>query len=269
MWGDRVSVTPSPSFEFTLTGEFAPELAGEDPASNLVWRATQGLFARAGAPPPPLRITLDKALPVAAGLGGGSSDAGAALMLLRDVTGIALDDAALEALAGALGADGPACLRGEPVLAAGYGEQLSPAPAMPPLPAVLINPRVACSTGHVYRAFDALGPHDVATAPKLPTRFSTVEALVALLRDCRNDLEPAAIAVTPQIEPVLGLLRTQPEALLARLSGSGATAFTLCADGVQASRLAARVAELQPGWWVRACRLGGPWSTAGDAVTNP
>ncbi len=258
--GDQVSAAPAERFGLALEGEFAGELAGEDPAANLVWRAAGRLLERAGLPHPALALTLHKALPVAAGLGGGSSDAGAALKLLRDVLDMAMPDAVLEALAAELGADGPACLRAAPVLAEGHGERLSPAPAMPPLPAVLVNPRIACPTGRVYRAFDATGVGGEARGPVLPERFDSVEAVVALLRTCRNDLQRPAVRVAPQIETVLALLDAQPETALARLSGSGATAFALCPDMGQALGLARRVAALQPGWWVRPCRLGGPWT---------
>ncbi len=266
--GDRLSLAPAQAFSFGLDGAFAPDLAGEDFAGNLVWRAALRLLERAGAEPPALKLTLTKALPVAAGLGGGSSDAGAALKLLRDVLNLQVDDAGLEAIAAELGADGPACLAATPLMAKGRGERLSAAPVMPHLPCVLVNPRVACSTGRVYRAFDAQGALGGVDSPELPARYDTVEAVVEMLARCRNDLEAPAMAVAPQIEDLLALLRDQRQALLARLSGSGATAFALCATPADAAALAAQVRARQPGWWVRPCRLGGPWTTA-QAVHDP
>jgi 4-diphosphocytidyl-2-C-methyl-D-erythritol kinase len=266
--GDRLSLAPAPAFGFGLDGEFSADLAGEDLATNLVWRAAQRLLERAGAGQPALRLTLTKALPVAAGLGGGSSDAGAALRLLRDALELKVDDAGLEVIAAELGADGPACLAATPLIAKGRGEQLSPAPVMPHLPAVLVNPRVACSTGRVYRTFDEQGAVGGADSPRLATRYDTVEAVVAMLDQCRNDLEAPAISVAPQIDSVLARLRDQPQALLARLSGSGATAFALCATEAKAAELAAEVRARQPDWWVRPCRLGGPW-TVDQAVHEP
>jgi 4-diphosphocytidyl-2-C-methyl-D-erythritol kinase len=266
--GDRLSLGPAAAFGFGLDGEFATDLAGEALATNLVWRAAQRLLERAGAGSPALQLTLTKALPVAAGLGGGSSDAGAALKLLRDALDLKVDDAGLEAIAAELGADGPACLVARPLMAKGRGEQLSPAPVMPHLPAVLVNPRAACSTGRVYRAFDEQGAVGGADSPKLAPRYDTVEAVVAMLAHCRNDLEAPAMTVAPQIQDVLALLRDQRQALLARLSGSGATAFALCATDVEAVDLAAQVRARQPGWWVRPCRLGGPW-TADETVHDP
>ncbi len=266
--GDRLSLAPAEAFGFGLDGDFAAALAGEDPAGNLVWRAALRLLARAGAPAPALKLTLTKALPVAAGLGGGSSDAGAALKLLRDALGLAVDDAGLEAVAAELGSDGPACLAATPLMAKGRGEQLSAAPVMPRLPTVLVNPRVACSTGRVYGVFDAQGAVGGADAPDLAARYDTVEAVIEILARCRNDLEAPAITVAPKIQDVLALLRDRPQTLLARLSGSGATAFALCATDAKAAELAAEIGAFRPDWWVRACRLGGPWSE-GQSVHEP
>jgi 4-diphosphocytidyl-2-C-methyl-D-erythritol kinase len=258
--GDRLRLTPAETFSFGLEGDFADALAGENPAGNLVWRAAQRLLSRADAPAPPLRLILDKALPVAAGLGGGSSDAGAALKLLRDALGLAVDDQALLDIAAELGADGPACLVARPVIGEGRGDRLSPAPAMPPLPAVLVNPRRACSTGQVYRAFDALASAESgADMPRLAETYDSVASVVARLADCRNDLEPPALGVCPEIAEVLAMLRAAPQTRLARLSGSGATCFALCDTSSEAEALAAIVTHQRPHWWVRACRLGGPW----------
>ncbi len=258
--GDHLRLTPAAAFSFGLEGEFAPALASEDPAGNLVWRAAQRLLALAKAPQPTLRLTLDKALPVAAGLGGGSSDAGAALKLLRDALVLAVEDDGLLAIAAELGADGPACLVARPVIGAGRGDRLSPAPAMPPLPTVLVNPRRPCSTGQVYRAFDALAaPESGSDMPRLAERYDSVAAVVALLSACRNDLEPPALGVCPEIAEVLSTLRAAPQTRLARLSGSGATCFALCETSNEAETLATALSAQRPDWWVRACRLGGPW----------
>jgi 4-diphosphocytidyl-2-C-methyl-D-erythritol kinase len=259
--GDRLSLTPADGFSFCVDGAFADALAGEDPAGNLVWRAAQRLLAVARVAPPPLCLTLEKALPVAAGLGGGSSDAGAALKLLRDALDLAVDDEGLQAIAAELGADGPACLVARPVIGEGRGDRLSPAPAMPLLPAVLVNPRRACSTSQVYRAFDALAtPESGADMPQLAERYDSVASVIALLTHCRNDLEPSALDVCPEIAEVLSTLRAAPQTHLARLSGSGATCFALCETVDAAAALAAGLSDRRPEWWVRACRLGGPWS---------
>jgi 4-diphosphocytidyl-2-C-methyl-D-erythritol kinase len=243
--GDRLRLEPGEGF--AVEGPFAGELAGLDPEDNLVMRAARAV---GGAPG---RLVLDKALPVASGLGGGSSDAGAAFRLLRG----ALTDRELEAQAALLGSDGVPCLWGRPVIAEGRGERLSPAPGLPPLHAALVNPRVACPTGAVYRAYDA-GPAMAADRPPMPEVFGDAPAVAAFLARTRNDLEAPAAGLVPGIAGALAWLRARPEALFTRLSGSGATCFAICEDADAAGRIAAD-AEAR-GWWARACRLGGPWA---------
>lgn len=252
--GDRLCYEPAPGRDLVVEGPFAGDLADVAPVDNLVMRAAARLLGGAG---PGFHLTLHKALPVASGLGGGSSDAGAALRLLRQALAAGVDDAALEAIAAGIGADGPACLWGRSVLAEGRGERLSPAPTTPVLDAVLVNPGVACPTGAVYRAYDeGLGASGVR--PALPERFEDAREAAEALAGCRNDLEAPAAGLQPQIARVLALLRAAPETLLARLSGSGATCFALCADAKAAERLAGEISAAEPAWWVRACRLGAP-----------
>jgi 4-diphosphocytidyl-2-C-methyl-D-erythritol kinase len=257
--GDRVSIAPADRFELAVEGAFAGALAGEALSGNLIWRAALRLFDAAGLNPPPIRLTLDKALPVAAGLGGGSSDAGAALKLLRDNFAHELDDMTLERIAGELGADGPVCLWARPAVGEGRGDTLSSAPSLPPLPAVLVNPRQACSTGQVYRTFDALGAVGGADRPALADHYATAAEAITALAPCRNDLERPALEVCPVIAEVLTALRARPESRLARLSGSGATCFALCETDTETETLAQALNETHPDWWVRPCQLGGPW----------
>ena len=256
--GDRVSVAEAEALACQVRGPFASDLAGE--GDNLVLRAARALVARAATPLAPMGLTLDKRLPVAAGLGGGSSDAGAALRLLREAWGLQLTEAELEAVAATLGADGAACLRGRPVLAQGRGERLSLAPGLPPIDAVLVNPRVAISTAEVYRRFDAMGVFGEVATPAMPELFESVEELAGWLALSRNDLEAPAVAAAPEIGDVLATLTDEPEVLFARMSGSGATCFALCGGDVEAEGLAERIEAMRPDWWVRRCRLGGPWS---------
>lgn len=255
--GDRLTLQVGPALGLSISGPFAAGLeTGED---NLVMRAARALAARAGIAEPPLRISLHKELPLAAGVGGGSSDAGAALRLLREVIAPQIEDAELEAIAAGLGSDGAACLWGRPVIGEGRGERLSPAPALPRLDAVLVNPREPSPTGSVYRAYDAAGAPGNAERPPLPGAFESVEELAGFLALCRNDLEAPAASLQPAIADVLGTLRGEPECLLARVSGSGATCFALCAGDIEAETLAERLERIRPHWWVRRCRLGGPW----------
>jgi 4-diphosphocytidyl-2-C-methyl-D-erythritol kinase len=259
--GDRVSTFEAEALALRVAGPFAQELAGE--GDNLVLRAARALIAEARRPVAPMGLSLEKLLPVASGLGGGSSDAGAALRLLRDTLELKVDDIRLEALAGSLGADGAACLWGAPALAQGRGERLSPAPGLPPLDAVLVNPRTPVSTPEVYRRFDADGRFGEVTAPAAPEAFEDATELAAWLAVQRNDLEAAAIAVSPPVGAVLETLAGEPEALLARVSGSGGTCFALCASDIEAESLAERIEAMAPDWWVRRCRLGGPWPDPG------
>jgi 4-diphosphocytidyl-2-C-methyl-D-erythritol kinase len=209
---------------------------------------------------PPFRLTLDKRLPIAAGLGGGSADAAATLVLVRqrlEQAGLPPpDDETLMGFARSLGADVAACLDSVPVIATGRGDILRPAPELPGLDAVLVNPLAPSPTGAVYRAYDAAGAPGGEEAPGLPARFATAEDLGAFLARTRNDLEAPAVALQPLIGEVLAVLGQAPEARLARMSGSGATCFALCADAVDAWRLATRVGQARPAWWVRPCRLG-------------
>lgn len=254
--GDTVAVQPAEEPEFVVDGPFSAGLMME--TNNLVVRAAEALLSRMPGERPALKLILDKRLPIAAGLGGGSSDAGATLRLLRDVLKLPVGDAALEAVAADLGADGPACLWGYSAVAENVGDALTAAPRIPPLDAVLVNPRRPAPTGKVYAAFDAAGAPGTADRPHLPDHLENAEEVAYVLEHCRNDLEAPAIGVEPCIGEVLDTLRNEPEVLLARMSGSGATCFALCASEIEASGLAERLESMRPGWWVRRCRLGDP-----------
>lgn len=252
--GDRVMIQPADAPDFETSGPFGGAIpAGGD---NLVVRAARAFHAKLGGPIPPYRLILEKHLPIAAGLGGGSSDAGAALRLLRDALAPNLSDDDLEPLAASLGADGAACLRATALMAEGRGEILSPAPALPELHAVLVNPGVPSPTGAVYRAYDAAVHPDGAERPFMPSDLESVEEVAAWLSVAtRNDLEAPAVALESRIGEVLDVLRDEPESLLVRMSGSGATCFALCAGDIEAEGLVDRLEAMRPDWWVRRCRL--------------
>lgn len=255
--GDRVRIELGEG-SLVIGGPFARALVGHE-ADNLMVRAVRAFVEELGRPMAELSMSLDKQLPIASGLGGGSSDAGALLRLIRDVFAPQIDDVRLERVAGRLGADGAACLWGRPVLAEGYGERLSPAPGLPEIHAVLVNPGVAVSTPDVYRRLDASEGFGDIAPPPMPDAFESVAELAGWLSIQRNDLEAPAVAAAPEVGAVLETLRAEPEVLLARVSGSGGTCFALCADDLAAESLAERVEALAPRWWVRRCRLGGPW----------
>lgn len=266
--GDRVTLARADEPRFLVQGPFAQALLSSphfresgDPglfpgaSDNLILRAISAFEHAFGRPVPPLAVVLDKQLPIAAGLGGGSSDGAAALRLLARAFRERPDDPRLQDAAGALGADGPMCLAATPAIAEGRGERLSPAPILPEIEVVLVNPGVPSPTGAVYRAYDEAPHPSGADRPRAPDRFESAEHLAAWLAGTRNDLQPPAVRLQPSIGDALALLADQPETLLARMSGSGATGFALCRDAMAARTLAERLEALRPDWWVRPCRL--------------
>ena len=251
--GDRLRLGEGASGRLTIEGPFGAGLsAGGD---NLVARAREAL-----SPGLATDLVLEKGLPLAAGIGGGSADAAAALRLLNPLLPKPRPKAELMVIAAALGADVAACVESRAVIATGRGEQLSPAPHLPVLHAVLVNPGVESPTGPVFRAFDRGASIAPAACPPMPAVLSTPGDVAALVARTRNDLEAPAIGLTPSIGAVLDALRAAPETLAARMSGSGATSFALCDGAAEAETLAGRLAAVHPDWWVHACRLGGPWT---------
>ncbi|NJC41580.1 4-diphosphocytidyl-2-C-methyl-D-erythritol kinase [Brevundimonas alba] len=249
--GDRISVEPADRLSLTVTGPFAAGL--EDEGDNLILRALRGLGQAAGIGEPPLAVTLDKRLPIAAGLGGGSSDAGAALKLARDALELDLTDDGLAEIAATIGADGPMCLHARAAWAEGRGDRLAFEPRLPSLPAVLINPGVPSPTGEVYRAYDA-GPPAAADQPSPPTDWSAA-AVVEWLVEQRNDLEAPAVARSPAIGEAIAAAEAMGGVRLVRMSGSGATVFALFESGDQAIAAAAEHRAAHPRWWITPANL--------------
>ncbi len=257
--GDRVDLLPveteGSASELTpllsLYGPFGRGLStGED---NLIMKAVRR-FEVATDLSVHHRIALHKNLPIASGIGGGSADAGAVLHLLREAYAPDLSDEALQDIAASIGADGVMCLWARSSLASGYGEVLAPA-ILPAMDCVLINPLVECSTGSVYKGYDTQGQF---SALKPVSTFSdkiNIDEIVEILRYTRNDLQAPAIRLQPVIAEVIQSLEAQPETLLARMSGSGATCFALCATPEKASALSDRMQALWPSAWVRSCTL--------------
>ncbi len=249
--GDEVRFTPDTSgtFSLSINGPFAEGLSSE--VDNLILKAAAA-FSRAIDIPCGGAFHLKKTLPVASGLGGGSSDAGAALRLLREAFSSEMSDTALESIAASLGADGAMCLWGRSCIAEGYGEKLTPV-AIPRLPAVLINPGIACATGEVYSTFDkALPDSELGGEVSLPQDADEIRHLISANR---NDLEPAAKALKPEIADLLSKLQAQPETMLARMSGSGATCFVLCRTMSDAEILSDRLKNISTNAWVTPCIL--------------
>jgi 4-diphosphocytidyl-2-C-methyl-D-erythritol kinase len=253
--GDRLGLVPGNSLALELRGPTAGLTGNLD--DNLVLKAARALAA--DVPGLTLgRFRLDKRLPVAAGLGGGSADAAAALRLLARANRLKRDDARLYAAARATGADVPVCLDPRPRLMRGIGEVLSEPLALPSFPAVLVNPGVAVPTRAVFAALrigatQQNGAIDIAALARVHTR----EAALALVAAQPNDLEAAAIGVAPVIADVLAALRALSGCRLGRMSGSGATCFALFASARAAAAGASALRAAHPRWWVRASVLGG------------
>ena len=235
---DRVLAAPGQGLSLRLTGPEGVSLA--DGSDNLVLRAARAMGVTDAG------LRLEKHLPVASGIGGGSADAAATLRALVRLTGRPLPSDA-EVLR--LGADVPVCLAGRPARMAGIGETLAPLPTLPPLWCVLVNPRVAVSTPQV---FAALTRRDNPPLPDLPpAALASAAALAAWLTDhTRNDLVPPARAVAPILAEVHTALAASPDCLIARMSGSGGTHFGLYASAAAAEAAARSLAAAHPGWWI-------------------
>ena len=227
--GDRLHAEPARRLTLEVVGPFAPALAGE--GDNLVLRAARLLGPGRGA-----RLVLEKNLPVAAGLGGGSADAAAALRLLSRLWGVEAD---LPALAARLGADLPVCLAGTTAGMAGVGERLTPLPDWPAPPLLLANAGVALPTAAVFRARRG------AFRESRPWPSSVADVL-----DRRNDLTEAAISLAPAVAETLRELEGLEGALFARMSGSGASCFAAFADAPARDRARRRLRARRPGWWI-------------------
>lgn len=250
--GDTVRAAPGDGVMLTVTGPFAAGLAAEP--DNLVTRAAQ-LLAQAAGVQANVALHLDKHLPIASGIGGGSSDAAAALRACAALWRVGASSADLAAIAAQLGSDVPACLAAQTALMTGRGDALAPA-RMPALHAVLVNPLAPAPTGAVYRAYDASCQFGGAEHPPLPDASTGAADWLAFLIAQRNDLTAAAITVAPAIAPALAALREAAPDALVRLSGSGATVFAAVAVAARAQATAAMMRARHPGWWIAVSELG-------------
>ena len=236
---DQLRAEPAATLTLAVEGPFAAGLEAEP--ANLVLRAAAALGkaagCRAGA-----SVVLQKNLPIASGIGGGSADAAAALRLLSRVWGLALPPAELAGVAASLGADVPVCLPSRPARMSGVGDLLGTAPELPACGILLVNPGVAVSTRAVFEARQA-----VYSAPAaLPARWPDAAAMAEGLSRLTNDLQPPALSLCPEIADALQWLRARAGCLLARMSGSGATCYALFPDAFAARQAAAGT---PPGWW--------------------
>jgi 4-diphosphocytidyl-2-C-methyl-D-erythritol kinase len=249
---DHLSLTPGSGLNLKTIGPLARDCG--EPVDNLVFKAAQLLGERV----PDLRFgdfTLDKMLPVAAGIGGGSADAAAALRLLARANGLAIDDARLIEAAQLTGADVPVCLASRACVMTGVGETLQPL-SLPKMPCVMVNPRVPVSTRDVFEALGLrngellVGATDVIQAAAWPESGASIGDWIETLAAVSNDLEAPAMRIQPVIGEVLSALGAAGGARLARMSGSGATCFAIFEDGTEALRASQKIQQDHPMWWV-------------------
>jgi 4-diphosphocytidyl-2-C-methyl-D-erythritol kinase len=251
---DRLSLTPGSKLGLQMSGPLA-QACGET-GDNLVLKAARLLGGRV----PDLKagqFTLEKVLPVAAGIGGGSADAAAALRLLAQLNGLALDDQRLLDVALETGADVPVCLASRACDMTGVGEILLPL-SLPIMPCVMVNPRVPVATRDVFQALGLrngellVGASDVFQAVAWPEPGASVEDWVEVLAASSNDLEAPAMRIQPVIGEVIAALNSTNGAWLARMSGSGATCFAIYENTAEAQRAAQKIQLDRPQWWVHA-----------------
>ena len=247
--GDRLSIATAPRLTLAITGPFARDLAQDDPRKNLVWRAAETLAGRLGRAPD-VALTLEKNLPVASGIGGGSSDAAAALKAFAALWQLDFDARSLAELGATLGADVPGCLLGRAAWLSGIGERVEAAGPLPAFSVLLANPGIALSTPSVFVARQ--GPFSPPARFGMPRES---DGLVARLAERRNDLTAAAIGLAPVVGDVIDRLARCEGALLARMSGSGATCFALFAVPEAAQEAARRLATERRGWWLAVGKL--------------
>lgn len=253
--GDRIAAEPAEQSGLAVEGPFAEALADLPQKDNLVTRAArvaQAWGLKQGAVLPPLKFTIEKNLPPASGIGGGSADAAATLRLCAEALSLEVDGD-LYARATELGADVPVCLAGKPSWMAGIGEELVPVEVPGGLWLLLVNPRVEVPTGKV---FGMLPANSNAREVTRPEAFADAATLITFLKDTANSLEAPALAIAPIIGEVLEALR-DTSTPLARMSGSGATCFGLYENETTARDAATSIRDAHPDWWVRAAAVRG------------
>ncbi|MEM1035541.1 MAG: 4-(cytidine 5'-diphospho)-2-C-methyl-D-erythritol kinase [Pseudomonadota bacterium] len=253
---DTLTARPAAHFSLAIEGPYA-EASG--PArDNLVLQAARAIDEALDGSAPKLAFRLDKQLPCTAGIGGGSSDAGAALRLIARAHGGETALEAAKAVAPMLGGDVLACLIGAPGIMSGEGEVYEPMLGIPRLPAVLVNSGAACPTGSVFSAYDDTATSTVPDHPQPPLKRILVESFIDWLNmNTINSLQTAAPRISPSINHILKTLETVPDSRLIRMSGSGETCYALFEGIAQAEHAANLISIMQPEWWVRSTILGG------------
>jgi 4-diphosphocytidyl-2-C-methyl-D-erythritol kinase len=254
---DRLTLSPGSNLDLKMSGPLAQ--ACGDTSDNLVLKAARLLAERV----PDMKagsFSLDKVLPVAAGIGGGSADAAAALRLLAKLNGLALDDPRIIEVARLTGADVPVCVNSLGCVMTGVGETLQPL-SLPTMPCVMVNPGVPVATKDVFKALGLrngellVGATDVLLQDRWPDAKASLEDWVEALAASSNDLEAPAMRVQPVIGEVISALNATNGAWLARMSGSGATCFAIYENTAEAGRAAEQLRRDHTAWWVHAGTL--------------
>lgn len=256
--GDEISIEPAPEFKFSIEGPYANAFGPKDrdhspDSSNLAVQAVW-LLAQSAQKVPNVRIRLTKNLPLASGIGGGSSDAAAVIWGLLEWWKIPKQAPYVQGLMARLGADVPVCLKCRPARVRGIGDILDPAPALAEIPVVLINPGRPCMTGEVFSRFSGKFREPVA----LTSGLEKIDALVSFLNQQDNDLLRPALEMVPEIGNILSALAPQDGCLFTRMSGSGATCFGLFENEVFALKAAQDLRRDNPDWWVKKGWLNRP-----------
>ncbi len=253
---DVLTAEPASHFSLAVDGPFAQD---SGPAKdNLVLKAARAMNDALDGNAPPLAFRLRKTLPCAAGIGGGSADAGAALRLIVRAHGGESAQQMAEAVAPLLGGDVLACFHNFPGFMAGEGELFEPVLSVPRLPALLINSGISCPTGEIFQAFDEAAPERIPEHPPLPDNRTALRAFVAWLNEnTRNSLQSPAMSKHPEITNMLAQLQSFAGVRMVRMSGSGATCFAIFENFDRADAAAETLSQQNPDWWVQSTMLGG------------
>lgn len=252
--GDEVTVNSQIGFDISVTGPYANLLRHEE--ENIALEAAKAFVSGFSNRLPGVHVDLVKNLPIAAGMGGGSSDAAAVVRALAYLVDESVSKTAADQIAAGLGADVTVCLDPEAAFMSGIGNIVTPLPKLPEVHAVLVNPNIKMLTGAVFAALavpGAIRRDEVGLKPEHP--FSDVQDLAEFVGSCRNDLEPPAIRMCHEISDVKDALFAQEGCLLTRMTGSGATCFGLFKEECMAHDAATAITQRAPKWWVRSCQL--------------
>lgn len=244
--GDSVSVTPDVVSGLTVSGPYSDGIPTD--RTNLVRLAADLVWSDK-----PVHVHLEKNLPVASGIGGGSADAAACVRALECLSGRAIDPGKSAQLLKA-GADIPMCIKSVPARVGGIGDEIVPLPSLPKYPIVLVNPGIQVSTASI---FEALTEREYSEMQDVPADVSDVSGTLRWLKDQRNDLQDVAVSLVPEIGLVLRRISDNPACQLSRMSGSGATCFGVFDSPSAADDAAVAMAEQFPDWWIVSTRLDG------------